>query len=254
MVSNLFDVTGKCAIVTGGAQGLSLGMAEALLEAGCKVVMMDIQKDKLEAAVAENVAKGYEAFAVSGDLTKPEEIDRMFGEAMQFLGGRLDVLIPAAGVQRRHPPELFPREDWELVINVNLNHVWFMCQKAVQVMIKQPTGGKIIIISSLLAFFGGTCIPAYTATKGAVAQLAKSLASDCADKNININAIAPGYMETEMTANMTDARKAEVSARIPAGRWGTTQDMKGPVLFLASSASDYINGAILPVDGGYLVK
>ena len=249
-----FSVSGKKCIVTGGAQGLSRGMAEALLENGAEVVIMDVQKEKLGGVVAEYNKMGYKAYGVCGDLSKKEEIDRMFGEAMDCLGSRLDVLIPAAGIQRRYKPWEFPEEMWNLVISINLNHVWFMCQKAIQVMKDQPTGGKIVNIGSMVSWFGGTDVPAYTATKGAVTQLTKSIASDCAKYNINCNAIAPGYMDTEMCANMTQARKDECSARIPAGRWGLPEDLKGPVLFLTSSASDYVNGVIIPIDGGYLVK
>lgn len=249
-----FDVSGKCCIVTGGAQGLSKGMAEGLLENGAKVVLVDIQKEKLAQVVEEYRNQGYEAFGVSGNLGDRKDIDRIFNEAIEFLGGRLDVLIPAAGVQRRHLPEEFPLEEWDLVLDINLNHVFIMIQKALKVMLKQKTGGKIINIASMVSWFGGTTVPAYTATKGAVTQLTKSLAVDCAGRNININALAPGYMDTEMCANMSQERKDETTVRIPAGRWGTPDDMKGPVLFLASSASDYLNGAVIPVDGAYLVK
>lgn len=254
MISNKFDVTGKHCIVTGGAQGLSRGMAEGLLEAGCKVVIVDVQKEKLEAVVSDYQAQGYEAYGVAGNLADRADIDRIFNECMELLDGRLDVLIPAAGVQRRHLPEEFPLDEWDLVININLNHVFIMIQKSLNVMLKQESGGKIINIGSMVTWFGGTTVPAYTATKGAVSQLTKSLAVDCAARNININCICPGYMDTEMCANMTQARKDECALRIPAGRWGTPDDLKGPVLFLASSASDYLNGATIPVDGGYLVK
>lgn len=249
-----FSVEGKKCIVTGGAQGLSRGMAEGLLENGAEVVLMDLQAEKLQAVVDEYTAMGYKAYGVVGDLSKKSEIDRMFDEALDILGGKLDVLIPAAGIQRRYEPWEFPEEMWNLVINVNLNHVWFMCQKAVQVMKDQDTIGKIINIASMNTFFGGTTVPAYTAAKAAVSGLTRSLASDCADHNICCNAIAPGYMDTEMCANMTQARKDECTARIPAGRWGLPEDLKGPVLFLASAASDYLNGATIPVDGGYMVK
>lgn len=249
-----FKVAGKHCIVTGGAQGLSRGMAEGLLENGAEVVLMDVQKEKLQNVVEEYNAKGYHAYGVAGDLSKKEEIDRMFDEAMEYLGGTLDVMIPAAGIQRRYEPWEFPEDMWELVININLNHVWFMCQKAIQVMKDKPTVGKIINIGSMVSWFGGTNVAAYTASKGAVTQLTKSIASDCACHSICCNAIAPGYMDTEMCANMTQARKDECSARIPAGRWGTPDDLKGPVLFLASDASNYVNGVIIPVDGGYLVK
>jgi len=253
-ICNKFDVTGKCCIVTGGAQGLSRGMAEGLLENGCKVVLMDVQKEKLDSVVDGYKAKGYEAFGVCGDLADRTDIDRMFHEAMEYLGGKLDVLIPAAGIQRRHLPEEFPIEEWDLVMRINLDHVFIMIQKALDIMLKQPAGGKIINIASMVSWFGGTTVPAYTASKGAVTQLTKSLAVDCAGRGININALAPGYMDTEMCANMLQSRKDEVTLRIPQNRWGTPEDMKGSVLFLASSASDYLNGAVIPVDGAYLVK
>ncbi len=252
--SKMFDIAGKHAIVTGGAQGLSKGMAEALLEAGCKVVLVDVQAEKLQKVCEDYRAMGYDAHAVVGNLADREDLNRIFADAMEILEGRLDVLIPAAGIQRRYLPEEFPAEQWDLVLNINLNHVWFMIQNALKVMLKQPTGGKIITIGSMVTWFGGTTVPAYTASKGAVSQLTKSVAVDCAGRGININAICPGYMDTEMCANMTQERKDECTKRIPAGRWGTPQDLKGPVIFLASSASDYLNGATIPVDGAYLVK
>lgn len=250
----MFSVEGKKCIVTGGAQGLSKGMAEGLLENGAEVVLIDVQKEKLEKVVEEYNQMGYKAYGIAGNLADRTEIDRIFNEAMELLGGHLDVLIPAAGIQRRHLPEEFPVDEWNLVMKINLDHVFLMIQKALNVMLKQPTGGKIINIASMVSWFGGTTVPAYTASKGAVTQLTKSLAVDCAGRGININALAPGYMDTEMCANMTQARKDETTLRIPQGRWGTPEDMKGPVIFLASAASDYLNGAVIPVDGAYLVK
>ena len=249
-----FSVAGKKCIVTGGAQGLSRGMAEGLLENGAEVVLMDLQAEKLQKVVDEYNAMGYKAYAVSGNLSQKSEIDRMFDEAMQYLGGELDVMIPAAGIQRRYEPWEFPEEQWRLVIDVDLNHVWFMCQKAIQVMKDRDTVGKIINIASMNSYFGGTTVPAYSAAKGAIVSLTRSIASDCADHSICCNAIVPGYMDTEMCANMTQERKDECTARIPAARWGTPEDVKGPILFLASSASDYLNGATIPVDGGFLTK
>lgn len=249
-----FSVAGKKCIVTGGAQGLSRGMAEGLLENGAEVVLMDLQAEKLQKVVDEYNAMGYKAYAVSGNLSQKSEIDRMFDEAMQYLGGELDVMIPAAGIQRRYEPWEFPEEQWRLVIDVDLNHVWFMCQKSIQVMNDRDTVGKIINIASMNSYFGGTTVPAYSAAKGAIVSLTRSIASDCADHSICCNAIAPGYMDTEMCANMTQERKDECTARIPAARWGTPEDVKGPILFLASSASDYLNGATIPVDGGFLTK
>ena len=249
-----FSVAGKKCIVTGGAQGLSRGMAEGLLENGAEVVLMDLQAEKLQKVVDEFNPMGNKAYAVSGNLSQKSEIDRMFDEAMQYLGGELDVMIPAAGIQRRYEPWEFPEEQWRLVIDVDLNHVWFMCQKAIQVMKDRDTVGKIINIASMNSYFGGTTVPAYSAAKGAIVSLTRSIASDCADHSICCNAIAPGYMDTEMCANMTQERKDECTARIPAARWGTPEDVKGPILFLASSASDYLNGATIPVDGGFLTK
>ena len=248
-----FDIAGKHAIVTGGTRGLGKGMAEGLLEAGCRVVIV-ASSDKVFDTAAEFRARGFDCTGVKANLADRAELDRMFTEAMEILDSRLDVLIPAAGIQRRYLPEEFPAEEWDNVINVNLNHVWFTIQKALRVMLKQPTGGKIITIGSMVTWFGGTTVPAYTASKGAVSQLTRSLAVDCAGRGININAICPGYMDTEMCANMSQERKDECTKRIPQGRWGTPEDLKGPVVFLASSASDYLNGAVIPVDGAYLCK
>lgn len=250
----MFSVEGKKCIVTGGAQGLSKGMAEGLLENGAEVVLIDVQAEKLQKVVEDYRNLGYKAHGIAGNLADRKDIDRIFKDAMEVLENRLDVLIPAAGIQRRHLPEEFPIEEWDLVMKINLDHVFIMIQKAISVMLKQQSGGKIINVASMVSWFGGTTVPAYTASKGAVTQLTKSLAVDCAGRGININAIAPGYMDTEMCANMSQERKDETTVRIPQGRWGTPEDMKGPVLFLASSASDYLNGAVIPVDGGYLVK
>ena len=250
---SMFDISGKHALVTGGTRGLGKGMAEGLLEAGCKVVIV-ASSDKVFETAEQFRSKGYDCFGVKANLGDRAELDRMFAEAMEILDGRLDVLIPAAGIQRRHLPEEFPEQEWDDVISVNLNHVWFTIQKALKIMLKQETGGKIITIGSMVTWFGGTTVPAYTASKGAVSQLTKSLAVDCAGRGIHINAICPGYMDTEMCANMSQERKDECTKRIPQGRWGTPDDLKGPVVFLASSASDYLNGAVIPVDGAYLCK
>lgn len=227
----MFSVEGKKCIVTGGAQGLSKGMAEGLLENGAEVVLVDVQAEKLQSVVDAYRKMGYQAHGISGNLADRADINRIFDKAMETLGGRLDVLIPAAGIQRRHLPEEFPIEEWDLVMRINLDHVFIMIQKALSVMLKQPEGGKIINIASMVSWFGGTTVPAYTASKGAVTQLTKSLAVDCAGRGININALAPGYMDTEMCANMTQERKDETTVRIPQGRWGTPDDMKGPFCF-----------------------
>ena len=248
-----FDIAGKHAIVTGGAQGLSRGMAEGLLEAGCKVVIIDVQKEKVEKVCEEYRAKGLEAYSVIGNLADRADLNRAFDEALQILDGRLDVLVPAAGIQRRYLPEEFPAEQWDLVMKINLDHVWFMIQRSLQVMLKQPTGGKIITIGSMASYFGCTTVPAYTATKGAVAQLTKSVAVDCAGRGININCICPGYFPTEMTAAYIDApffHQAHLEC-CPMERHGETGEMDGLCTYFASPACSYTTGQIVCVDGGW---
>uniref|UniRef100_UPI0023F4A26A SDR family oxidoreductase n=1 Tax=Faecalibaculum rodentium TaxID=1702221 RepID=UPI0023F4A26A len=244
------------AIVTGAAQGLSRGMAEGLLEAGASVVIMDINP-KAEATAEELRQQGYDCQAVICNLTDDATREEKFNEAVEKLGGHLDILVNGAGVQRRYPSEEFPLEDFDFVMDVNLRSVFAMCQLAGRQFLKQETGGKIINIASMLSFFGGYTVPAYAASKGAVAQITKALCNEWACKGINVNALAPGYMATEMNTALLDPenpRNAEITNRIPNRAWGTGEDMKGPVVWLASDASDYINGAIIPVDGGYLVR
>lgn len=245
------DLTGKKTIITGASRGLGKGIAEAYMEAGVEVVMLATNK-KLTAMAKEYCDVGYKCHAVQADLADGGAREKAFYEALEKLNGHLDILVNCAGVQRRHKAEEFPIEDWELVVNVNLTATFSLCQLAAREMLKSG-GGKIINIASLLSFFGGYTVPAYAASKGGVAQLTKAFANEWAAHNINVNAIAPGYMDTEMnTALINDeARNAEILARIPAKRWGTATDLSGAALFLASNASDYVNGVILPVDGGY---
>ncbi len=249
---SLFDLTGKKAIVTGGTRGLGRGMAEALLEAGVEVVIFGTS-DKAKEVAKEFVAKGFKCHAEVMDLADRAARKAAFEAALAKLGGRLDILVNAAGIQRRHKCEDFPLEDWSEVIEVNLTALFDMCQLAGRVMLAQGKG-KIVNIASLLSFFGGFTVPAYAASKGGVMQLTRALSNEWAGKGINVNAIAPGYMATEMnTALINDpGRNTEILARIPAHRWGTPDDMKGPLLFLCAAASDYLDGAIVPVDGGYL--
>lgn len=248
----MFDLTGRKAIVTGATRGLGLGMAEALLETGAEVVIFGTTTKAVE--IAEGFrAKGFAAHGIACDLADAKGRHVGFAAAVELLGGRLDILVNAAGIQRRSKAEDFALSDWADVMEVNLTAVFDFCQLAGRVMLEQG-GGKIINIASLLSFFGGLTVPAYAASKGGVMQLTKALSNEWASQGINVNAIAPGYMSTEMnTAILADAgRNAEITARIPARRWGTGEDMKGPLVFLASPASDYVHGTILPVDGGYL--
>ena len=250
MAEHLFDLAGKKAIVTGGTRGLGHGMAEGLLEAGAEVVLF-ARRPGTAAAFREKGLACQEVLLESvGDRDAREAA---FADAVKLLGGRLDILVNAAGTQRRHPCEEFPLEDWEAVIAVNQTAVFAMCQLAARVMIPQG-GGKIINVASMLSYFGGFTVPAYAASKGAVAQITKASANEWASKGSNINALAPGYMDTDMNTALIhdEGRNREITARIPAHRWGTPDDMKGPTLFLASAASDYLDGAVIPVDGGYL--
>ena len=247
-----FKIEGKRAIVTGGSRGLGRAMAEALMNAGVEVVLF-ATSEKINDIVDEYKDKGFKCHGIIVDIGKDNERKSAFQDALKLLGNRIDILVNAAGVQRRHKSEEFPLDDWNDVINVNLTAVFSLCQMAAKEMIKRKHG-KIINIASMLSFFGGYTVPAYAASKGGVAQLTKAFSNEWARHGININAIAPGYMATDMnTALINDTvRNKEILSRIPANRWGTPEDMAGVVLFLSSPASDYLNGAIIPVDGGYL--
>ncbi|HWQ59206.1 MAG TPA: SDR family NAD(P)-dependent oxidoreductase [Clostridia bacterium] len=251
---DLFDLTGKRAIITGAAGDLGKAMAEGLYRAGARIAILDIS-DKLEQAVKEIDPSAARVHGVRADLSDRQDIRRAFGEAVDALGGGLDILINNAGIQRRHPVLDYPLDDWDDILEVNLTAVFILCQLAGRLMIEQKYG-KIINIASMTAFVGGYSIPAYTASKAGVAQLTKALSNEWAQHGLNINAIAPGYMLTELSRPLvTDKEKSkEILARIPAGRLGKPSDLIGTAIFLSSSASDYLNGAVIPVDGGYLGK
>lgn len=251
----LFDLTNRKAIVTGSTRGLGLGMAEGLMEAGCEVVIVGSSSAAI--GIAEKYReKGFRCHGIKMDLADREELENNFLKAVDLLGGKLDILVNSAGVQRRHACEKFPMEDWDYVMEINLNATFRLCQLAGQQFIKQNSKGKIINVASMLSFLGGYTVPAYAASKGGIAQLTKALSNEWTSKNINVNAIAPGYMDTDLnTALINDeGRNKEIIGRIPAHRWGTPEDLKGLCIFLASDASDYMAGAIIPCDGGYLAK
>lgn len=252
---DLFNIEGKKVLVTGGTRGLGLEIAKGLMEAGCNTVIAGTSDEVLkQAAVFQK--QGFCCHGVKGNLGIREEVYRVFQDSLLALGGDLDILVTCHGIQRRHQAEIFPLNDWDDVIAVNLTSIFILCQEASKIFL--PKGrGKIINIASMNSFFGGQTIPAYSASKGGVAQLTKALSNDWMDKGICVNAIAPGYMKTEMNKELldrTNPRYASITERIPAHRWGTGADMVGAVIFLASAASDYLGGAVIPVDGGYLGK
>ncbi len=254
-VDKMFDVTGKKAIVTGSTRGLGYGMAEGLMEAGAEVVIVGTS-DKVFDVAKGFQDRGFKCHGVKGNLAIREEVYRVFREGVAALSGDLDILVTSHGIQRRHSAEVFPLSDWDEVMNVNLNSVFILCQEAAKIML--PKGyGKIVTIASMVSFFGGQTVPAYSAAKGGIAQMTKEMSNDWIGRGINVNSLAPGYMATEMNEALLDKsnpRYAQITERIPAHRWGDGNDMKGPCLFLCSHASDYLGGAIIPVDGGYLVK
>lgn len=248
----LFDLTGKTALVTGGNKGLGKGITEGLCEAGAKVAILASSESVFEVA-EEFCKKGYEVVGIKCDLGNSKQIEECFHEAVEKLGGKLDIIVNNAGIQRRNPCEDFLMEDWEDVLNINLKAVFQLCQLAGRNML-QHGGGKIINLASMLSYFGGYTVPAYAAAKGGVAQLTKALSNEWSSKGICVNAIAPGYMATSMNTKLIEdpKRNTEILSRIPMARWGNEEDVKGVAVFLASKASDYVSGAIIPVDGGYL--
>lgn len=252
---DLFDIAGRKAMVTGGTRGLGRGMAEGLMEAGAEVVIFG-SNDKVYIIAEDFRKRGFVCHGVAVDLEKREDRQAAFHTALKLLGGKIDILVNAAGIQRRHRTDQFPLDDWDSVIEVNLNAPFEFCQLAAREMIKVGYG-KIINISSMVAWFGGKTVPAYSASKGGVTQFTKTMCNDWGGLGINVNAIAPGYMDTDMNVALTDPKNPrfkELTDRIPMHRWGKPDDMKGACIFLASHASDYMNGAIIPVDGGYLVQ
>jgi 2-deoxy-D-gluconate 3-dehydrogenase len=254
MILDSFRLSNRVALVTGAAQGLGQGYAIALAEAGANIAALD--RSEVTETGKAITALGRRFMPVRCDLREApvDELNRIVGDVVAQMG-RLDILVNNAGIIRRAPAIDFSEKDWDDVIQINLRSVFFLSQAAAKVMVKQG-GGKIINVASMLSFQGGIIVPSYTAAKSGVAGLTRALANEWAKHNINVNAIAPGYMATDNTAQIrADAtRNQAILDRIPAGRWGTPDDLKGIVVFLASSASDYMHGAIVPVDGGWLAR
>jgi len=254
MILDNFQLKGKVALVTGAAQGLGQGYAIALAQAGADIAALDISEVTQTAQTI--AALGRRCMPIKCNLrdASVDDLNKIVGEIVAQLG-RLDVLVNNAGIIRRAPALEFSEKDWDDVLQINLKAAFFLSQAAARVMVKQG-GGKIINVASMLSFQGGIIVPSYTSSKSAIAGLTRALANEWAKHNINVNAIAPGYMATDNTAALRAdiARNQAILERIPAGRWGTPEDLQGIVVFLASAASDYMQGAIVPVDGGWLAR
>jgi 2-deoxy-D-gluconate 3-dehydrogenase len=247
-----FRLDGRVALVTGASAGLGAAMAIALAEAGADVAVHGNSRSAANTA-ARLEAIGRRAMAVTGDLGDRAVSGRLVGDVVEQLG-RLDILVNNAGLIRRAPAAEYSDEDWDRVIEVDLTSAFRLARAAGAQMIAAGHGGRIINIASILAFQGGITVPAYAAAKGGLAQLTKALANEWASKDINVNAIAPGYIETDVTTALrADAvRNRQILDRIPAGRWGRPDDLAGAVVFLASPASAYVHGHLLTVDGGWM--
>ncbi|HHT1702250.1 2-dehydro-3-deoxy-D-gluconate 5-dehydrogenase KduD [Citrobacter freundii] len=253
MIQEAFRLEGKVAIVTGCDTGLGQGMAVALAEAGCDVVGVN---RKIPHETAEKInALGRRFMAIQADLSQQDALTSIVTQSVSAFG-RIDILVNNAGTIRRQDALDFSEKDWDDVMNLNLKSVFFLSLAVARQFLAQGNGGKIINIASMLSFQGGIRVPSYTASKSGVLGITRLLANEWAAKGINVNAIAPGYMATNNTQQLRadSERNQEIIDRIPAGRWGTPNDLKGPVVFLASSASDYIHGYTLAVDGGWLAR
>lgn len=253
MILNAFNLQGKVALVTGCDKGLGQGMALGLAEAGCDIVSVSRRVPQETAEIV--AALGRRLYAIQADLSQAESIADIVPAAVAA-AGRIDILVNNAGTIRREDALTFSEKDWDEVMNLNIKSVFFLSQAVARQFMKQGDGGKIINIASMLSFQGGIRVPSYTASKSGVLGITRLLANEWAQHQINVNAIAPGYMATNNTQQLREdaERSKEILDRIPAGRWGSPDDLKGPVVFLASSASDYINGYTIAVDGGWLAR
>ncbi|AZO93782.1 2-dehydro-3-deoxy-D-gluconate 5-dehydrogenase KduD [Halocella sp. SP3-1] len=255
MILNDFKLDGKVALVTGCSRpnGLGFGMVEALAEAGADIVGVGPSDMSATKKQIESIGKSF--LEVNADLKSTDAIDEIVNKTLDVFG-KIDILVNNSGTIRRNEIIDFSEKDWDDVMNINLKSLFFLSQKVAKVFIDKDEGGKIINIASMLSFQGGLFVPSYTASKHGVAGITKSMANEWAKYNINVNAIAPGYMATDNTAPLREdkERSQSILARIPAGRWGTNDDLKGLVVFLASPASAYINGYVIAVDGGWLAS
>lgn len=251
-IMDKFSLEGKVGIVTGSSKGLGRGMALALAEAGADIVVASRSKDKLKQVVEEIEGLGQKGLAVPTDVSKREDLEELVDITVDEFD-RIDFLFNNAGIIRRASSEEHTEEDWDTVIDVNLKSVFLLSKLVAQQMIEQG-GGKIINTSSVISVSGGKTIPSYSASKGGISQLTKTMANDLAEYNINVNAIGPGYFETELTEPLVndEERSEAILSRIPLDRWGKPEDLGGVAVFLASEASDYMTGTTVYVDGGWL--
>ena len=250
-MNDLFRLDGKVALVTGAATGIGAAIAEALAEQGADVACHGNTRPA-DATAALVKARNRKGAAISGDLSDRATPAKLVAEVLERFG-RIDIVVNNAGMMRRAPAVEHSDEDWDAVLNVNLTSVFSLCKLAGKHLLEQGSG-KIVNIASLLSFQGGVTVPAYAASKGGIAQLTKALANEWAGRGVNVNAIAPGYIETENTVALRQNpdRFRQISERIPAGRWGKPRDLAGAAVFLCSSASDYVSGHVLTVDGGWM--
>jgi len=249
----LFDLSGKVAVVTGAGRGLGKAMAVGLAMAGADLALV-IHQSSAEETVSEITRLGRRAAVIRADLGVEDEVRRVVEESLQAFGA-IDILVNNAGIIRRAPAAEHSLSDWQDVIDLNLKSVFLLSQWAGRHMLERGSG-KIINVASMLSFQGGIFVPGYTASKHAVAGLTKAFANEWAGKGVQVNAIAPGYIETDNTEALRKdpVRNRQILERIPAGRWGRPEDLIGPVIFLASPASDYMNGHVLCVDGGWMSR
>jgi 2-dehydro-3-deoxy-D-gluconate 5-dehydrogenase len=251
----MFDLKGRVALVTGGNGGIGLGMARGLAQAGAAIAVAGRNQAKSEAAAADLAKLGVRTAVLTADVTDEAQCRRMVDDTVSRLG-RLDILVNNAGINIRKPPQDLSAAEWKEVIDTNLTST-FTCSQAAYPVMKEAGGGKIINIGSMLSIFGAGFAPAYGASKGGVVQLTKALASGWAKDNIQVNAVLPGWIDTDLTRGAREQVKGlntMVLMRTPAGRWGQPPDLAGIAVFLAAPASDFITGTAIPVDGGYSVQ
>jgi 2-dehydro-3-deoxy-D-gluconate 5-dehydrogenase len=252
MLERMFDLTSKIALVTGGNGGIGLGMAKGLGQSGATVLIVGRNAEKSAAALRELQSLGVNAQSLPCDVTKEDAVKAMFAQ-VQDRYGRLDILVNNAGTNIRRPPQDFALADWHQVMDINLTSA-FLCARSAHPLMVKAGAGKIINIGSIMSIFGAPYAPAYCASKGAMVQFTKSLATAWAKDNIQVNTVLPGWIDTELTQGarvQVEGLHDRVLARTPAARWGTPEDLAGIAVFLASKASDFVSGAAIPVDGGY---